>query len=636
MIKGLFGRAKNNTANMQTEYTDAPKADAAGKKVSFSDFGFCVLVAWALVFVIEILSRHSLVSAVKFMVLDFKYFVMNFSIALCFVTLCLFFKRRYFALTLALILWLTLGVANCIVLMFRNTPLAWVDFSILRFAIDIMDSYINWWQFIGICLLIALGIALIVLAFKYSPKNKPNYLSAAVWQLVAVALCVVAMTLSYNIYKTPENFGNLPKAYKKYGFVYCFSCSSVNRGVDKTEYYTEEAVREIISKITRADKVKEAKVKPNVIYLQLESFFDVKYLKDVQYNQDPVPVYTQLKENNPSGFLKIPGLGGGTANSEFEVLTGMSVGMFGACEYPYKTITLKHTAGSVCYDLKNYGYSTHAIHNHTATFYDRHINYTNLGFDTFTSVEYMGEVERTPTNWAKDKVLIDEIYKCLNATEERDFVFAVSVQGHGKYPSEVLDPEQPIVVTEGMEEDEAYKIGFEYYINQLHEMDAFVGQLISTLESYEEPTILVLYGDHLPAMNIEEEQLVNGDLYETEYVIWSNYDIPEKADEYLYAYQLNSRVTELIGMKGNYVNALHRYYKNDKENEEYRKELQTLMYDELYGENYAYNGETPYLKTEMTFGPDPANPMVLDEEKSSLFNLFKYPDGDKEEETKRE
>ena len=201
MIKGLFGRAKNNTANMQTEYTDAPKADAAGKKVSFSDFGFCVLVAWALVFVIEILSRHSLVSAVKFMVLDFKYFVMNFSIALCFVTLCLFFKRRYFALTLALILWLTLGVANCIVLMFRNTPLAWVDFSILRFAIDIMDSYINWWQFIGICLLIALGIALIVLAFKYSPKNKPNYLSAAVWQLVAVALCVVAMTLSYNIYR---------------------------------------------------------------------------------------------------------------------------------------------------------------------------------------------------------------------------------------------------------------------------------------------------------------------------------------------------------------------------------------------------------------------------------------------------
>lgn len=631
MLRGLFGKIKDKLAGMQTEYSGALKADATGKKVSLTDFGFCLLVTWALVFVVEILSRHSLVGAVKFMVLDFKYFVMNFSIALCFVTLCLFFKRKYFALTLALILWLTLGVANCIVLMFRNTPLAWVDFSILRFAIDIMDAYINWWQLIGICLLIALGIALIILAFRYTPKCKPNYLSAAVWQLVAVALCVAAMALSYNIYKTPESFGNLPKAYKKYGFVYCFSCSTVNRGVDKTEYYTEEEVDALISKISRADKAKDVKVKPNIIYLQLESFFDVKYLKDVQYNQDPIPVFTKLKEQNPSGFLKIPGLGGGTANSEFEVLTGMSVGMFGACEYPYKTITLKHTAGSVCYDLKNYGYSTHAVHNHTSTFYDRHINYTNIGFDTFTSVEYMGEVERTPTGWAKDRVLIDEIFKCLDATEERDFVFAVSVQGHGKYPKEVLQENQPITVTSGMEDDEAYKIGFEYYINQLYEMDTFIDQLITALESYDEPTVLVLYGDHLPAMSFEEEQLINESLYETEYVIWSNYNIPTKADEYLYAYQLNSRVTELLGFKGNYVNALHRYYKNDVENEAYRKELQTLMYDELYGKNYAYDGETPYLKTQMTFGPDPANPMVLDEEKSSLFNFFKYPDEDKEE-----
>ena len=337
----------------------------------------------------------------------------------------------------------------------------------------------------------------------------------------------------------------------------------------------------------------------------LESFFDVKYLKDVTYNQDPIPVYTKLKEECSSGFLRIPGLGGGTCNAEFEMLTGMSVGMFGTCEYPYKTITLEHTAGSIGYDLKqNYGYSVHAVHNHTGTFYDRHRNYANLGFDTFIPVEYMNDVERNANNWAKDKIITGEVFKCLESTEGRDMVFAVSVQSHGKYPTEVIEKNQVIEVTEGMEDDPEYKIGFEYFINQLHEMDMFVGELVSALEEFDEPTVLVLYGDHLPAMSISKDQLVNEDLFETEYVVWANYEIPVQ-DEDLYAYQLTSRITEMLGFKGNYVNQLHRYYKNDKENPQYKKDLQTLMYDELYGQKYSFGGETPFKETDIKYGIDP-------------------------------
>ncbi|MDD4689020.1 MAG: LTA synthase family protein [Eubacteriales bacterium] len=608
------------------------KQDSVNNKLSrlkFRDFLFCAIISWVLVLVVEILSRHSLIGALKFMTIDIGYFIMNFSIVFCCITLCLFFKRRYFILAMVILVWFGLGVANCIILIFRNTPLAWIDFSILRFAIDLMDSYVNLWQLILAIVGAILVVGVIVAIFKREPKKETDYFSATIWMVIAFAICCASMLFSYNIYSNAESFGNLPKAYKKYGFVYCFSCSMVNRGVDKTETYTQEGVKEIINKITEADRVSDPAKTPNIIYVQLESFFDVKHLKDVQYNQDPIPVFTSLKEKYSSGYLKIPGLGGGTANSEFEVLTGMSVSKFGACEYPYKTATLKKTAGSVCYDLKKYGYTTHAVHNHTKTFYDRHINYTNLGFDTFTSIEYMGEVERTPTNWAKDKVLIGEIFKCLDATEGKDFVFAVSVQSHGKYPKEVLDPNQPIVVTAGMETaDPEYKIGFEYYINQLYEMDAAVGQLISALKSYKEPTVLVLYGDHLPAMNITEEQLINGDLYETEYVVWANYDLPVN-DEYLYAYQLNSRVTELLNFKGNYINALHRYYKNDKTNPQYSDNLQTLMYDELYGKNYAYDGVSPFIKTDMTFGPDPANPIILEEDKESDLNHFQYKDREK-------
>jgi phosphoglycerol transferase MdoB-like AlkP superfamily enzyme len=573
------------------------------KDIKYTDFIMCVLISFAMTFTLEALGRHSVPLAFSFMIYHAGFFVSNFSIILCTVTLCLFFKRRYFALSLVLLLWLALGVTNCIILTYRNTPLAAVDFSIVKSALDIMNSYVKPIQIISICSMVVVAIVVIVLVLKYAPRVTPNFASASVYMATSVIVCFVAMAFSYSIYSDPECFANLPEAYKNYGFAYSFSCSAVNRGVDKPEDYSEESVKNIIEKID-SEKVGKPKVMPNMVFVQLESFFDVKYMKDLEYNMDPIPVYTKLKEENSSGFLRIPGLGGGTCNAEFEVLTGMSVGMFGTCEYPYKTITLNHTASSLSYDLKKLGYSTHAVHNHTGTFYDRHRNYANLGFDRFIPVEYMHDVERNANNWAKDKILTGEIFKCLNSTEGRDFVYGVSVQSHGKYPKEVIEENQPVVVTKGLENDPEYKIGYEYFINQLHEMDMFVGELVEAIKKFDEPTVLVLYGDHLPAMSISKEQLVNEDLFQTEYVVWANFEIP-KNDEDLYAYQLTSRVTETLGIEGSYVNKLHRYYKNDKDNPQYEKDLQTLMYDELYGGNFAYGGTSPFNPTDIVYGIEP-------------------------------
>lgn len=583
--------------NMRSKFTSELK------EIKYTDFLICILISGVLTFVLEALGRHSVPLAFSFMIYHFGFFMSNFSIILCTVVLSLFFKRRYFVLAIVILLWSALGVTNAIILTYRNTPLAAVDFSIVKSALDIMNAYVKPIQIVSIISMLVVAIVVIVFVLKLAPKCKPNYASSSVYMAVSAVVCVIAMASSYTIYNDPECFANLPEAYKNYGFVYSFSCSAVNRGVDKPAAYSQETVKALTEKIDSSVPEVSPAVQPNIIYVQLESFFDVNKMKDITYNQNPLPVFTRLKEENSSGYLRIPGLGGGTCNAEFEVLTGMSVGMFGTCEYPYKTITLNHTAGSVCYDLKNYGYSTHAVHNHTGTFYDRHRNYANLGFDTFIPVEYMHDVERNPVNWAKDKILTEQIFKCLNSTPGRDFVFGVSVQSHGKYPTEVLDENQPITVESGLE-DETYKIGFEYFVNQLHEMDMFVGELVDTVSKFREPTVIVFYGDHLPAMSISKDQLENGDLFETEYVVCANYDIPV-ADEDLHAYQLNSRVTELLGFNGNYVNRLHRYYKTDMENPVYRDELQMLMYDELYGSNYAYNMEQHISPTEIKYGIDP-------------------------------
>lgn len=162
---------------------------------------------------------------------------------------------------------------------------------------------------------------------------------------------------------------------------------------------------------------------PNIIFLQLESFFDVNRLKDVTFSENPVPYFEELKETCPSGYFTAPSVGAGTANTEFEVITQMNVHDFGTGEYPYKTILQETPCESIAYDLKKLGLASHVIHNNTATFYDRNIVFPKLGFDSFTTLEYMNHVETNEIGWAKDKILTKEIVRALSETEERDLIY---------------------------------------------------------------------------------------------------------------------------------------------------------------------------------------------------------------------
>ncbi|MBR5228788.1 MAG: LTA synthase family protein, partial [Firmicutes bacterium] len=273
---------------------------------------------------------------------------------------------------------------------------------------------------------------------------------------------------------------------------------------------------------------------------------------------------------------------------------------FGPGEYPYTTILREETDESIAFDLKEYGYGTHAIHNHTGKFYGRYLVYPHLGFDSYTSVEYMQDVERNPLNWADDSILTGEILKSMDSTEEPDFVYAVSVQGHGKYPLEVIDETQTITVT-GFNPEEA--VGFEYFTNQIYRMDAFLGELIAALGEKGEPTVLCIYGDHLPKFAFEASDLENGSLYETEYVIWDNIGLKER-DRDLSAYELYPYLMKQIDKHAGIITQFHQYCADDPD---FFADLHTLQYDMLYGRDYAFGGTDKYEKTEMKMGIDPIN-----------------------------
>lgn len=325
---------------------------------------------------------------------------------------------------------------------------------------------------------------------------------------------------------------------------------------------------------------------PNIIFLQLESFYDVTNIEGYEYSEAPHPIYSKLKEELPGGFLSVPSIGAGTANTGFETITGMDVSLFGIAEYPYLSVLQSQTCESMAYNAKAYGYTAHAIHNHKGTFYDRNKVFPHLGFDTFTSIENMPNIIRNQRKWGKDAMLIDPILECLDSTYGKDLIYAISVQPHGRYPSETvykkhLMGQEPKIKVTGNEHNPENP-GFTYYVNQLNEVDTFLGNLILELSFIDEPTILVFYGDHLPAFSVQKYwQLKDGNCYQTDYIIWNNCGIDFSDAKDLTTYQLASYIFSKVGVDTGEANLLNRKYFNaetPEELEEYKQSRHTLQY----------------------------------------------------------
>ena len=153
-----------------------------------------------------------------------------------------------------------------------------------------------------------------------------------------------------------------------------------------------------------------------------------------------------------------------------------------------------------------------------------------------------------------------------------------------------------ITVTDAASEEE--KWGYEYYANQVYEMDLFVKELTDTLENYDEDVILIMYGDHLPALDMTEDRMKNGSLYQTEYIIWDNFGM-EKKDMDLYAYNITAEVLDRLDIS---AGMMTKYHQNYKDNKTYRSDLKALAYDMLYGEQYIYGGENPFEPTDLKMG----------------------------------
>lgn len=577
-----------------------------------NSFVFCLLWAFLLNFIIEELARKG-IGGFTFLIESPVVFLYNTLIIFATLVIALLFKRRTFVITVVTIIWMAIGITNGIILIQRMTPFTVKDLDSITDGATIITNYFS----IGQIVLITVGIVAVIAALIYlwikAPKKESINLKKdliAVLLVIAFTFGATAGLIRINVLNT--FFGNLAYAYEDYGVPYCFINTWLNTGIQKPSDYSEEKIKSIFDdqlygedgtmKLSSSDVDEKY---PNVLFLQLESFVDPALFNNIKTSIDPMPNFRQLMKDYSSGSLTVPACGAGTANTEFEVMTGLSVKFFGPGEYPFKAILKDKPAESIAWDLKNLGFSTHAIHNHRALFYNRNTVFDNIGYDTFTSVEYMSDVPKTPKNWAKDSILTDQIMQAMKSTEEKDYIYTISVQGHGKYPTEQLISNPKVVVTDAPSEELKWK--YEYYVNQVYEMDKFVKDLTDTLSAYDEDVVLVMYGDHIPALDVKEESYDAKNLYQTQYIIWSNFDM-KKQDKDLTTYQLTAEVMDRIGM---HTGTTVKYHQNvDHKSKSYLSDLKLLGYDMLYGENYIYGGSNPFKKNGMKMG---INKIKIDE-----------------------
>ena len=304
--------------------------------------------------------------------------------------------------------------------------------------------------------------------------------------------------------------------------------------------YSEEKIDSIVSSIggknpavasisTPTDAVME---KPNIIFVMNESFWDPSLLNKVSYSKDPMPTVRSLQNSGNGGWIISPEFGGGTANVEFEVLTGLSMNFVPSGSVPYQQYITRSTP-SLASVFAEKGYESIAIHPNDKWFWNRDEVYKHFGFKNFLSIDqFKNPSKEKRGTYVDDKEVTKSIIEQTEKSDKPAFIYAVTIQNHGTYyyPS-TNKPNYPIDV-KGNISDEV-KEQLHVYSNGVNDGDTELQNLINYYKNSKEPTIIVFFGDHLPylgntydetgyyssATGLEQTR----NMSKTPLVIWNNF-----------------------------------------------------------------------------------------------------------------
>ena len=503
-----------------------------------------------------------------------------------FFTLCIFICGRMsigYAIGEYLILFV--GLANYFVMDFRSNPILPWDLTSAEVAFSVADNFV----FAGSYLLMGIILSflfLMVLAGKsYVGKLsvKPRVIGALI--CVALGFCYTSAIQSDEVIERCDIY-EMPftqwYTYKKNGFFVSFLVNAKYLKVETPEGYSTDKVEALIEDAkesyaessaaesgeagSQADPGAaggEAVVPedaPNIIVIMDEAFSDLTSIKEFTTSRAVMPFLDYIKgaDNTTSGQLYVSVLGGNTANTEFEFLTGCSMNFLPAGSIPYQQF-VKSEMPSLASILSSYGYQTLAMHPYGATGWNRNQGYPFFGFDRSMfkpDFEYRS-ILRT---YITDEAMFNQICKAYLEKEEGKpiFIFGVTMQNHGSYTKD-YDNFLPHISL--VDPDLGNVARVNKYLSLCNLTDQALNKLINYFSTQDEKTIIVFFGDHQPALmeskfwkylfgkNVADltwqEQVIR---YQVPFIIWANYDFEEEKDVQTSANYLALRVMEAAGL----------------------------------------------------------------------------------------
>ncbi len=449
-----------------------------------------------------------------------------------------------------------LGIANCFVISFRGMALSGGDLFSINTAMTVVSSYeykLDWFMFME--LFLTLGICIISCKLRGFRVFhwKVRVLLLCAWCVLAGAYYHICCQTSYLEEHDIRSGGfSHQLRYKQYDMLFTTLCTCFYMVADKPDGYSVERVEALAEEyITGTDMEKQETKMPHLVVIMNESFADYSDIGEgIDFSEDCMPFIHGLTKNTIKGTAYASIFGANTPNSEYEFLTGNTMGFLPESSVGFN-VFVRGNMPSLASQLKSLGYTTLAMHPYRGTNYRRHIVYPQIGFDAyydrkhFMSPQY---IRRYISDETLYKRIIREFEKHVEESDDPLFSYNVTIQNHGGYTaSSVQNLKTNIRVLN--EDVDTFQV--QQYANLIKASDEAFEQLIEYFSSREEPVVVVMFGDHQASLGTatyehligKEEKLTPEELmekYKIPFVAWANYDIEEAIIEktslnYLYS-----------------------------------------------------------------------------------------------------
>lgn len=456
-----------------------------------------------------------------------------------------------------------IGVGNYFVVMFRSNPIVPWDIYSFETAMSVADNYV-----FSVDWALAEHIAMFILMLIVGVRTNIRLNKKILRPILTVAMCIPAyFYISYlwqdNLERNTglnDTLFNAKYMHSKDGFFVSFILDIHFLQIEEPKNYSDEYALSLLNE-QEVEKVEAPEELPDIIAIMDETFSDPAVLGEFETNKDYMPfVHSILRgevANTISGYTDVSVLGGNTANSEFEFLTGNSMAFFPNGSVPYLQY-IRDGISTIVPQLEEYGYTTYGTHPYRAKGWNREFIYDLMGFD-YRYFQGSFPFEDKLRNYVSDEADFKSILEWRNNTEGPFFMFNVTMQNHSNYGGDFDNFDPQIVAKFKNTSSNKY---LNKYLSLMYETDQDVASLLSELSQSDRKTIVVFWGDHQPndyvVRPIYKEYGLDFDnqTYEqqqqrqkTPFFIWANYDIQEQTNVEISLNYLNILLFETAGLQ---------------------------------------------------------------------------------------